>query len=143
MTVDGRAVDPCRSAMHASFAPVRPPAGAVAMSSQSEPLGLAILDLAYRAGLGFSCFASIGAAADVSSNDLLEWWEDDPHIGVFCCGCWHRVPAGLAAGAGGERVALHPSAHWPSARCFHHGWAEGRGVRRPASQVSGRGNGER
>ncbi len=53
------------------------------MSSQSEPLGLAILDLAYRAGLGFSCFASIGAAADVSSNDLLEWWEDDPHIGVF------------------------------------------------------------
>ena len=70
------------SAMHATFAPVRPPAGAVAMSSQSGPLGLAILDLAHRVGLGFSCFVSIGAAADVSSNDLLEWWEDDPQTSV-------------------------------------------------------------
>ena len=70
------------AAMHATFAPVRPPAGAVAMSSQSGPLGLAILDLAHRTGLGFSCFVSIGAAADVSSNDLLEWWEDDPDTGV-------------------------------------------------------------
>jgi acyl-CoA synthetase (NDP forming)/GNAT superfamily N-acetyltransferase len=70
------------SVMHATFSPVRPPAGAVAMSSQSGPLGLAILDFAHRAGLGFSCFVSIGAAADVSSNDLLEWWEDDPQTGV-------------------------------------------------------------
>jgi acyl-CoA synthetase (NDP forming) len=70
------------SVLHATFAPVRPPAGPVAMSSQSGPLGLAILDLAHRAGLGFSCFVSIGAAADVSSNDLLEWWEDDPETGV-------------------------------------------------------------
>ena len=70
------------SVMHATFAPVQPPAGAVAMSSQSGPLGLAILDLAHRTGLGFSCFVSIGTAADVSSNDLLEWWEDDPQTGV-------------------------------------------------------------
>jgi len=70
------------SVLHATFAPVRPPAGPVAMSSQSGPLGLAILDLAHRVGLGFSCFVSIGAAADVSSNDLLEWWEDDPETGV-------------------------------------------------------------
>jgi len=70
------------SAMHASFAPVRPPPGAVAMSSQSGPLGLAILDLADRVGLGFSSFVSIGTAADVSSNDLLEWWEDDPQTGI-------------------------------------------------------------
>ena len=69
--------------MHATFAPVQPPAGAVAMSSQSGPLGLAILDLARRAGLGFSSFVSIGGAADVSSNDLLEWWEDDPHTSVI------------------------------------------------------------
>ena len=68
--------------MHATFAPVQPPAGAVAMSSQSGPLGLAVLDLAHRAGLGFSSFVSIGGAADVSSNDLLEWWEDDPHTSV-------------------------------------------------------------
>ena len=31
-----------------------------------------------RAALGFSAFVSIGNKADVSSNDLLEWWEDDP-----------------------------------------------------------------
>ena len=71
------------SAMHATFAPAHPPPGGVAMSSQSGPLGLAILDLAQRTGLGFSGFVSIGAAADVSSNDLLEWWEDDPETSVI------------------------------------------------------------
>ena len=70
------------SAMHATFAPAHPPPGGVAMSSQSGPLGLAILDLAQRTGLGFSGFVSVGAAADVSSNDLLEWWEDDPQTSV-------------------------------------------------------------
>jgi acyl-CoA synthetase (NDP forming)/RimJ/RimL family protein N-acetyltransferase len=70
------------SVLNATFASVQPEPGGVAMSSQSGPLGLAILDLARRAGLGFSCFVSIGAAADVSSNDLLEWWEDDPQTSL-------------------------------------------------------------
>ena len=35
-----------------------------------------------RARLGFSAFVSIGNKADVSSNDLLEWWEDDPETDV-------------------------------------------------------------
>ena len=73
---------PGGSAMHATFAPAHPPPGGVAMSSQSGPLGLAILDLAQRTGLGFSGFVSVGAATDVSSNDLLEWWEDDPQTSV-------------------------------------------------------------
>ena len=33
-------------------------------------------------GLGFSSFVSIGNKADVSSNDLLEWWEDDEDTDV-------------------------------------------------------------
>jgi acyl-CoA synthetase (NDP forming) len=36
-----------------------------------------VLERAQAAGLGLSAFVSIGNKADVSSNDLLEWWEDD------------------------------------------------------------------
>jgi acyl-CoA synthetase (NDP forming) len=61
----------------ATFSPALPAPGRVAMSSQSGPLGLAVLDLAGRLGLGFSGFVSVGDAADVSANDLLRWWEDD------------------------------------------------------------------
>src|SRR5207247_5781243 len=45
--------------------------------SQSGTLGLALLEKAAERRLGFSAFVSIGNKADVSSNDLLEWWEDD------------------------------------------------------------------
>jgi acetyltransferase len=64
--------------MNATFAPVHPPAGSVAFSSQSGALGLAILDVATRLGIGISQFASVGNKADVSGNDLLEFWEHDP-----------------------------------------------------------------
>ena len=37
-----------------------------------------MLEAAESRGLGLSAFVSIGNKADVSSNDLLEWWEDDP-----------------------------------------------------------------
>src|SRR5262249_49376839 len=46
-------------------------------SSQSGALGLALLEKATERALGFSSFVSIGNKADVSSNDLLQWWEDD------------------------------------------------------------------
>ncbi len=64
--------------MNATFAPSVPAAGAVAFSSQSGALGLAILDLANKLGIGFSQFVSVGNKADVSGNDLLEYWEGDP-----------------------------------------------------------------
>ena len=51
--------------------------GRIGFSSQSGALGLALLEKAAERGLGFSAFVSIGNKADVSSNDLLEWWEDD------------------------------------------------------------------
>src|SRR6185436_15740514 len=51
-------------------------------SSQSGALGLALLEACEARGLGLSAFVSIGNKADVSSNDLLEWWEDDPTTDV-------------------------------------------------------------
>jgi acetyl coenzyme A synthetase (ADP forming)-like protein len=74
--------DPAVS-LDATFAPTWPLAGRVAFSSQSGALGLAILDLARGLGLGISTFASIGNKADVSGNDLIEYWETDPNTDVI------------------------------------------------------------
>jgi acetyl coenzyme A synthetase (ADP forming)-like protein len=63
--------------LNATFAPRQLPPGRIAFSSQSGALGLALLEKAAERRLGFSAFVSIGNKADVSSNDLLEWWEDD------------------------------------------------------------------
>ncbi len=66
-----------RLGLNATFGPRALPAGPIAFSSQSGALGLALLEKASERRLGFSAFVSIGNKADVSSNDLLEWWEDD------------------------------------------------------------------
>lgn len=63
--------------LNATFAPRAFPTGRIGFSSQSGALGLALLERAEARGLGVSAFVSIGNKADVSSNDLLEWWEDD------------------------------------------------------------------
>ena len=63
--------------LNASFSPLFPSPGHVGLSSQSGALGLAILALAAERGVGLSTFVSIGNKADVSSNDLLEYWEED------------------------------------------------------------------
>jgi acyl-CoA synthetase (NDP forming) len=64
--------------LNATFGPRALPPGPVAFSSQSGALGLALLERANERGIGLSAFVSIGNKADVSSNDLLEYWEDDP-----------------------------------------------------------------
>src|SRR5712692_6092459 len=69
--------------LNASFAPVFPPPGRVAMSSQSGALGLAVLAAAGRFQLGLSTFVSVGNKADVSGNDLLQYWEEDPATDVI------------------------------------------------------------
>jgi acetyl coenzyme A synthetase (ADP forming)-like protein len=69
--------------LNASFSPVFPAAGNLAMSSQSGALGLAVLALAAERQLGFSTFISVGNKADVSGNDLLQYWETDRHTGVI------------------------------------------------------------
>jgi len=69
--------------LNASLSPIAPPAGHVAFSSQSGALGLAVLSLAAERGLGFSTFVSVGNKADVSGNDLLHYWEEDPSTSVI------------------------------------------------------------
>jgi acetyl coenzyme A synthetase (ADP forming)-like protein len=63
--------------LNATFVPYFPPRGGVAMSSDSGALGLAALAVAGRLGLGVSGCVSVGNRADVSTNDLLEYWEGD------------------------------------------------------------------
>ena len=69
--------------LNATFGPRALPPGPIAFSSQSGALGLALLEKASERSLGFSSFISIGNKADVSSNDLLEYWEEDPSSGLI------------------------------------------------------------
>jgi acetate---CoA ligase (ADP-forming) len=72
-----------RASLNATFAPYAFPPGNIGFSSQSGALGLAFLEHAKARHLGFSGFVSVGNKADVSSNDLLEWWEDDVSTSVI------------------------------------------------------------
>lgn len=74
--------DPAVS-MNATFAPTTPPPGATSFLSQSGALGVTILDYAHEYGIGIRQFISVGNKADVSGNDLLEYWEDDPETRVI------------------------------------------------------------
>src|SRR5262249_1883740 len=69
--------------LNASFSPLVPPPGHIGLLSQSGALGLAILRLARDRGVGLSTFVSAGNKADVSSNDLLEYWDGDPTTNVI------------------------------------------------------------
>ncbi|RMG55219.1 MAG: GNAT family acetyltransferase, partial [Acidobacteria bacterium] len=69
--------------MNATFAPTAPGPGPIAFTTQSGALGVAILNIAQRVGLGFSMFASMGNKADVSGNDLLEYWDRDPRTKII------------------------------------------------------------
>jgi acyl-CoA synthetase (NDP forming)/GNAT superfamily N-acetyltransferase len=64
--------------LNATLAPMLPSAGRVGFFSQSGVLGVALLAEADRRGLGLSSFVSAGNRADVSGNDLLQYWQDDP-----------------------------------------------------------------
>jgi acetyl coenzyme A synthetase (ADP forming)-like protein len=68
--------------LNATFGARALPPGNVGVSSQSGALGLALLERAGERRLGLSSFVSIGNKADVSSNDLLEYWEEDPETEV-------------------------------------------------------------
>ncbi|MFD0824027.1 GNAT family N-acetyltransferase, partial [Micromonospora zhanjiangensis] len=64
--------------LNASFTPTAPAAGGLAVASQSGAVGIALLDHATRTGCGVSSFVSLGNKADVSGNDLIAYWFDDP-----------------------------------------------------------------
>ena len=69
--------------LDATFAPSGADFGGVAFASQSGAMGVAILNACRRLGLGLTQFVSMGNKADVSGNDLLEYWEDDPRTKVI------------------------------------------------------------
>jgi acetyl coenzyme A synthetase (ADP forming)-like protein len=68
--------------LNATFAPQQPPAGRIAFASQSGAYGIAAIAEAARRGLGLSSFVSTGNKADLSGNDLLQYWEQDPDTDV-------------------------------------------------------------
>jgi acetyl coenzyme A synthetase (ADP forming)-like protein len=70
--------------MNATFAPTPARRGSIGFVSQSGALGVAILNEAADLGIGLTQFASIGNKADVTANDLLEYWEDDDETRVIC-----------------------------------------------------------
>jgi acyl-CoA synthetase (NDP forming)/RimJ/RimL family protein N-acetyltransferase len=69
--------------LHALIGDVGARPGGLALSSQSGALGLALLGHAAARGLGIAAFVSLGNRADVSTNDLLEYWADDPRATVI------------------------------------------------------------
>lgn len=69
--------------MHATFAPYEPLPGRVAFLSQSGGLGIELMARAGQLGLGISSFVSVGNKADVSGNDLLQHWDEDPDTDVI------------------------------------------------------------
>ena len=72
-----------RVRLNATLAPRLPAPGRVGFFSQSGSFGVALLAEADRRGLGLSSFVSAGNRADVSGNDLLQYWQDDPGTDVI------------------------------------------------------------
>ena len=68
---------------NATFSRTLPAAGGAFLLSQSGAVGLAVLDAADARGLGIGAFVSIGNAVDVSTNDFLRYWEDEPAADVI------------------------------------------------------------
>ena len=64
--------------LNATLAPDLPGRGRVGFFAQSGALGIAILAAARKRGLGLSTFVSAGNRADLSGNDLLQYWQTDP-----------------------------------------------------------------
>ena len=63
--------------LNATFAANPPEPGVAGLVTQSGGLGFAMVDQLSRLGIGISSFASVGNKLDVSSNDMLLWWEHD------------------------------------------------------------------
>ncbi|MEV7648492.1 GNAT family N-acetyltransferase [Arthrobacter sp. NPDC089319] len=68
--------DPAVS-LNASMAPAMPPRGPLGLFSQSAAIGVLLYTAASRRGLGLSSMVSGGNRADVSGNDVMQYWEDD------------------------------------------------------------------
>ncbi len=63
--------------LNATFAVGTPEPGTAGLVMQSGGVGIALLEHLRRLGIGVTSFASVGDKYDVSSNDMLTWWERD------------------------------------------------------------------
>ncbi|MFF8292883.1 GNAT family N-acetyltransferase [Streptomyces sp. NPDC016309] len=68
--------------LNASLAPHPPARGRIGLFTQSGAIGIALLSGLHRRGAGLSSFISAGNRADVSGNDILQHWYDDPDTDV-------------------------------------------------------------
>lgn len=75
---------PDRPALAATLAHDLPAPGVVGLFSQSAPMAVTLLATTARRGLGVSSFLSAGHRADVSGNDLMQYWQDDAATQVVC-----------------------------------------------------------
>jgi acetyl coenzyme A synthetase (ADP forming)-like protein len=69
--------------MNATFSPNAPIQGNVGFLSQSGALGLAVIEYANTLNLGLSTFISVGNKADLSGNDFIQYWAEDPATDVI------------------------------------------------------------
>ncbi|MEU9846009.1 GNAT family N-acetyltransferase [Streptomyces sp. NPDC047985] len=68
--------------LNASLAPEPPQRGRIGLFTQSGAIGIALLSRLYRQGAGLSTFISAGNRADISGNDFLQYWYEDPDTDV-------------------------------------------------------------
>ena len=69
--------------LNGQFSSYKPIPGKIGFLSQSGALGIAIIDYASRLGLGMSTFVSVGNKADISGNDLIQYWESDDNTNLI------------------------------------------------------------
>jgi acetyl coenzyme A synthetase (ADP forming)-like protein len=69
--------------LNGQFSPFAPVEGKIGFLSQSGALGIAVIEYATRLGLGMSTFVSVGNKADISGNDLIQYWESDPNTDLI------------------------------------------------------------
>lgn len=72
------------ASLRASLALTAPKPGRVGLFSQSSPVAVTAAETVKRRGLGLSTLVSAGHRADVSGNDVMQYWQDDPHTDVAC-----------------------------------------------------------
>lgn len=70
-------------ALNATFSQTYPPKGNAAFLSQSGAIGMVVIEYANDLNIGVSTFVSLGNRADISINDLLQYWEQDPGTKVI------------------------------------------------------------
>ncbi|WP_030014013.1 MULTISPECIES: bifunctional GNAT family N-acetyltransferase/acetate--CoA ligase family protein [Micrococcales] len=75
--------DPAVS-LNATLGEVKPTRGSLGLFSQSAAIGVLLATSAHRRDLGVSTVFSAGNKTDVSGNDLMQYWEDDPATSTCC-----------------------------------------------------------